>query len=183
MPENLKKFHSFKFCTYLLVYTQLLYSQGRIRIRPDPQPCSTYTDPLNFRDAKRKLAKSAPKRESISTESKYEKQGRLKKAEMVAASKKRKLKLKQSDSALEPSPKKGRIHDGEHSSPEKKEKKRRLEMGESGENIHTLKEKKAELGEGLAKKRKKKNKNAGRGVLPSEKIETGVKNRKDKRLK
>ena len=45
------------------------------------------------RDAKRKLAKSAPKRDSISTESRYEKQARLKRGEMVKASKKRKLKL------------------------------------------------------------------------------------------
>jgi hypothetical protein len=49
---------------------------------------------------KRKLAKAAPKRDSISTESKYDKVARQRKEEMVRASKKRKLKQQQKEGAV-----------------------------------------------------------------------------------
>lgn len=46
------------------------------------------------RDERKKLAVQAPKREGISTVSKYEKEQNKKKEEMIAASKKRKLEGK-----------------------------------------------------------------------------------------
>lgn len=108
----------------------------------------------HFRDAKRKLAKSAPKRESISTESKYEKQMRLKKEEMVRASKKRKLKQPGENGAAESSEKKANTFNNTISSSEKKQNKKKMKKPTTEMQVESAVERKGGSQRGKRKKNK-----------------------------